>query len=83
MAAPVPAWPLTANGSLNNAAAAQAFDALTANLLAQITAGTIEDYHEISKWRTPQDKPGFERNPNATWLEVLGQLAICMEPELS
>ena len=83
MAAPVPASPLTANGSLNNVAVAQAFDALTTNLLAQINADTIKDYHSISKWRTPEDKPGFERDPNATWLKVFGQLAIYMEPELS
>ena len=83
MAAPIPASLLTANRSLNNPAAVQVFHALTANLIAQISAGTIKDYHQISKWRTPQDKSGFERNTNATWLEVLDQLAICMKHVLS
>ena len=83
MAAPILALPLTANRSLNNAAAAQAFDALTANLFDQITAGTVKDYHDMSKWHTPQGRPEFELDPTTPWLKTISQLAICMEPELS
>ena len=51
-----------ANGSLNRAAAAQAFTMLTTNVVSQINANTIEEYHQIAQWRTPQDAPGFERD---------------------
>ena len=83
MVAPAQALPPTANGSLNRAADAQAFTALTTNVVGQINANSIEEYHQIAEWRTKQDTPGFERDPTISWLATVGQLAICMEPELS
>ena len=83
MASPAQALLLTANWLLNRAAAAQTFTALTTNVVKQITAGNIIDYHRIAEWRTQQDEPGFERDPATSWLATVGHLVLCMEPELS
>ena len=83
MASPSQASLPTVNGSLNRAADTQKVTALTANVVEQITAGNIIDYHRIAEWRTQQDEPGFERNPATSWLATVGHLVLCMEPELS
>ena len=61
----------------------QAFEKLNTNLISQITNDTLIDMHINKKWRTPQEDPGFEIEPNTNWLEVVGQVAIYMEPEKS
>ena len=73
----------TASGSLNRAADAQKVTELTTNVVEQITAGKIIDFHQIAGWRTQQDEPGFERDPATSWLATVGHLVLCMEPELS
>ena len=83
MASPSQASLTTASGSLNRAADAQKVTALTANVVGQITAGNIIDYHQIAEWRTQQDKPGFKRNTATSWLATVGHFVLCMEPELS
>ena len=83
MASPSQALLPTASGSLNRAADAQKVTELTANVVEQITAGNIIDYHRIAEWRTQQDKPGFERDPSISWLATVGHFVLCMEPELS
>ena len=83
MAAPAQDLLPMANGLRNRAAAAQTFTALTANVIKQITGGSIGDYHRIAEWRTQQDKPGFERDLSTSWLAIFGHFVLCMEPELS
>ena len=83
MASPSQASLPTASGSLNRAADAQKVTELTTNVVEQITAGKIIDYHQIAEWRTQQDEPGFERDPATSWLATVGHFVLCMEPEPS